>query len=182
MRWEFDSAGEWEAKSHRLDEDDQNYIWRIQVCDDGTFSVSDSDWELTEHKETFATLKEAKDFCESIEGRVIVQTSPSVVEIPRSKYNLKIDDPLTQGIPAQPSLGAWFDKTVESMAENDVRRVMTGQHCTTCQKPDGTPTDVRKLLGKCDKCRDADYRQAGEELGKLYAEAVHAQIIQEFRK
>ena len=108
MRWEFDSAGEWEAKSHRLDEDDQNYIWRIQVCDDGTFSVSASDWELTERKETFATLKEAKDFCESIEGRVIVQTSPSVVEIPRSKYNLKIDDPLTQEQPVSPRIDSWF--------------------------------------------------------------------------
>lgn len=63
LRWTFDGDGEWESSS--LQNDGGNpFVWRIGVCDDGTFAVSESDSELTDSKATFANLEAAKDFCQ----------------------------------------------------------------------------------------------------------------------
>jgi hypothetical protein len=136
MRWEFDAAGEWEAKSCRLDEDDQNLIWRIQVCDDGTFSVNASDCELKVCKETFRTLQAAKDYCEWKESRLIVSSTDQIAElIPGARVVepgvmvvevnaglFLLDDPQQQG--QVQSAAAWFNKTVYDMASKDVRKVV----------------------------------------------------------
>lgn len=68
LKWEFDSLGQWQAESSQIDEDGFAYEWRISVCDDGTFTVVDSDSELTTRRETFSTLQTAKAFCESSEA------------------------------------------------------------------------------------------------------------------
>lgn len=46
------------------------FEWRIAVCDDGTFCVSESDAELTDRAETFDTLRDAKTWCEEQEERL----------------------------------------------------------------------------------------------------------------
>jgi hypothetical protein len=68
LHWFFDYLGEWEAFSVMCG-DGIPFRWAIGVCDDGTFSVSESDNELTDRKETFDTLKEAKAWCEEQEQK-----------------------------------------------------------------------------------------------------------------
>lgn len=67
MQWEFDGEGQWEAFS-LVGHDEMPFQWRIGVCDDGSFDVSESDPELTSRKETFPTLAEAKAFCEATDN------------------------------------------------------------------------------------------------------------------
>lgn len=64
MRWRFNGSGEWESFAFG-GKDDDLLMWRIQVCEDGSFSVNESDPGLTDRKETFSTLAAAKQFCES---------------------------------------------------------------------------------------------------------------------
>lgn len=66
MYWRFDgNGGEWEAVSESRDENGEPLIWRIVVCEDGTFSVNDSDSELLEVEvNCFGNLVHAKQFCE----------------------------------------------------------------------------------------------------------------------
>lgn len=66
LHWRFEGDGSWWAASEMQDSG-HRFIWRIAVCDDGTFSVDQSDAELTESKETFDTLKQAKAWCEERE-------------------------------------------------------------------------------------------------------------------
>lgn len=66
MKWEFDGDGMWTAFSAVTD-DGSSFEWRIAVCDDGTFCVNESDAELTDRKETFDTLRDAKTWCEEKE-------------------------------------------------------------------------------------------------------------------
>lgn len=66
MKWDFNGDGSWEAFSAQQDDGSQ-FQWRISVCDDGTFDVSESDPELTNRKEGFSTLAAAKQFCEELE-------------------------------------------------------------------------------------------------------------------
>lgn len=66
MNWTFQYEGEWSAPSIK------NYakflsIWRIGICEDGSFCISGSDPNLTMHRGTFATLAKAKAFCEMLE-------------------------------------------------------------------------------------------------------------------
>lgn len=79
MEWCFDD-GEWEAESELHDEGSR-FVWRIQVCDDGSFDVSRSDIELTKRSRTFATLAEAKDFCERKET-LLTMERPEIKAIP----------------------------------------------------------------------------------------------------
>jgi len=58
LSWKFDGTGAWEAFS-----DAATAMWRIVVCDDGTFDVSESDPGLTDHKGSFCGLESAKAFC-----------------------------------------------------------------------------------------------------------------------
>lgn len=62
MNWDFDGEGSWEAFSS-VGDDGAMFQWRIAVCDDGTFCVNESDGELTDRKETFDTLRDAKNWC-----------------------------------------------------------------------------------------------------------------------
>ena len=59
LRWTFDGSGEWFAESAI----GVSLFWRIGVCDDGTFAVSESSSELTRRRETFDSLADAKAFC-----------------------------------------------------------------------------------------------------------------------
>lgn len=67
MKWEFDGDGAWDAYSAQHD-DGNPFVWRIVVCEDGTFDVSQSASELTDRKECFPTLAGAKAFCERRES------------------------------------------------------------------------------------------------------------------
>lgn len=68
LRWNFDYAGQWSADS-QVDGEGM-YQWRIGVCDDGTFDVSESDVRLTKRRDTFDTLKMAKAWCEREDSRL----------------------------------------------------------------------------------------------------------------
>lgn len=105
MRWEFD-LNEWESQSVRRDENDMELYWRINVCEDGTFDVFASDSELTISKECFATLQEAKDFCEKQE--------PVAVSLVRRESMIAIDDHMEN---KSQSVSAWFSKTLESRGQ-----------------------------------------------------------------
>lgn len=64
LSWEFDGEGAWEADSVIVD-DGVPFRYRIVVCDDGTFDVSESDSELlggTGKRECFVSLDEAKSW------------------------------------------------------------------------------------------------------------------------
>lgn len=67
MFWRFDgNHGEWEAFASKFDTFGEPLIWRIVVCDDGTFDVSESDSGLLETEvSTFPNLQAAKDFCQA---------------------------------------------------------------------------------------------------------------------
>lgn len=58
LSWKFDGTGAWDALSGS-----QSQMWRIVVCDDGTFDISESDPDLTDHKQTFCSLESAQAFC-----------------------------------------------------------------------------------------------------------------------
>ena len=69
LSWTYLGDGEWEAVSTFCDEG-SDFIYRIGVCDDGTFDVSESDSELigTEKILTKETFADAKAFCEGNES------------------------------------------------------------------------------------------------------------------
>lgn len=81
LRWTFDGSGEWEASSVFHDGGNP-FMWRIGVCDDGTFAVSESDSELTGHKETFCSLDAAKAFCQYHENSSVCTGEPLPLEPP----------------------------------------------------------------------------------------------------
>lgn len=62
--WTYEGEGAWDAPS-RWHDQGSPLMWRIGVCDDGTFDVSESDQELigTDKIACFATLAEAKAWC-----------------------------------------------------------------------------------------------------------------------
>jgi len=76
MLWRFDDKGEWEAESAVHEGESWNPQWRIQMCEDGTFDVNQSDPGLIAGKcKTWKTLKNAMDYCESAEStRVALST------------------------------------------------------------------------------------------------------------
>lgn len=83
--WAFD-GGEWEASSV-VHDDGVPFTWRIGVCDDGSFSVTESDSELTDRRETFATLCEAKEFCRVCDSEALSKRdSPPYVQTLRSHW------------------------------------------------------------------------------------------------
>ena len=63
MKWQFDGEGGWEAYSKLTDGPGVPFVYRIHVCDDGSFTLDDTDKELTEKRDTFPTLDAAKAFC-----------------------------------------------------------------------------------------------------------------------
>lgn len=67
MIWEFDGRGQWERSAKR--DTGQLREFCIQVCDDGTFDVSQSTPELLGYKkiDTFATFSDAADYCDSMD-------------------------------------------------------------------------------------------------------------------
>ena len=64
LNWKFYGEGEWEAESRAK----EGLTWRAQVRDDGTFDISRSDHGLTNRKEMFQYLRNAKRFCETEES------------------------------------------------------------------------------------------------------------------
>ncbi len=61
MNWIFDFAGEWTAWSKAK----KGMQYRVQVCEDGTFDISKSDYGLVRKVDTFQRLSNAKTFCET---------------------------------------------------------------------------------------------------------------------
>ena len=72
LRWDFDYSGQWIARSGLHLGDDVHSDWRINVCDDGSFSVEDSDSELTTRKQTFDSFESAKIWCQSEEDKYVL--------------------------------------------------------------------------------------------------------------
>lgn len=70
LSWSFDGVGSWEAYSSLT-----NFVWRIAVCDDGTFCVNESDSELTDCKDTFCGLEAAQKFCQHAESGLSQEAS-----------------------------------------------------------------------------------------------------------
>lgn len=69
LYWTFDGEGQWEATS-RYHDDGIHFIYRIGVCDDGSFDVSESDPEMlgrNKKPNCFPTLLEAQHYCEFLE-------------------------------------------------------------------------------------------------------------------
>jgi hypothetical protein len=62
MNWDFDGEGQWTAFSSVAD-DGCMFVWRISVCEDGTFTFSEPDGELTDRKNTFDSLRDEKTWC-----------------------------------------------------------------------------------------------------------------------
>lgn len=63
LHWKFDQLGGWTAESKRTDLGETLH-WAIAVCDDGTFTVAESDSFLTCSNQCFATLQEAQRWCD----------------------------------------------------------------------------------------------------------------------
>lgn len=64
LHFQYNGDGDWEANSAFSDEG-FGFIYRIHVCDDGTFTVNESDSELigSDGRPTFDLFKNAKEFC-----------------------------------------------------------------------------------------------------------------------
>lgn len=77
MIWKFDGAGSWEAVS-AFGFSDTEFYYRIAVCDDGTFSLNESDDEALgrDKNRCFDSLRVAKEFCEAYEARCNAVRNP----------------------------------------------------------------------------------------------------------
>ena len=67
LKWKFDGYGEWGAFSRHFN---GTYLYIIYCCEDGTFNVWESDDQLLKKDKKpkcFATLNEAKQYCEMLE-------------------------------------------------------------------------------------------------------------------
>lgn len=66
LHFAFDGAGGWEADSNVCD-DGEAFVWRIHVCDDGSFDCSESDFVRNglqgTKMECFDSLDEAITWC-----------------------------------------------------------------------------------------------------------------------
>jgi len=70
MKWTFDGEGEWTA----LSQINANWMYRIQVCEDGTFDISRSNRSLQlDGAPCLSSLTAAKLACETREGMVCRQ-------------------------------------------------------------------------------------------------------------
>ena len=71
MKWTFDGEGEWTA----LSEVNADWMYRIQVCEDGTFDISRSNRSLQlDGMPCLSSLTAAKLACETREGMIFRQT------------------------------------------------------------------------------------------------------------
>ena len=79
MLWKFDPDCQphWEAQS-ALGANDDTLYWRISVCDDGSFSLDESDIRLYGNVPTFRSLSQAKVYALGVEGeRLSNRQSPA---------------------------------------------------------------------------------------------------------
>ncbi len=72
--WVFHHDGSWSTRSQIEDDNGVTFEWIIAICDDGTFSVNESDGELTREAQCFATLASAKSYCEEREAGLLEGT------------------------------------------------------------------------------------------------------------
>ena len=72
LSWRFDGQGQWEATS-AIQDGGSSPVYRIYVCDDGTFQLNESDNGLLTGRKIpcFQTLLAAKDWCA---GNEVVMT------------------------------------------------------------------------------------------------------------
>ena len=72
LTWSFDGQGEWSASS-AINDDGSSFDYRIGVCDDGSFDVSQSDSELigNARPETFPSLADAQGWCNNNEFSMV---------------------------------------------------------------------------------------------------------------
>ena len=73
LSWEFNFAGEWTATV-----DDGFY--RVAVCDDGTFDVSESTFEMQRYGVTFDHLADAKLYCSNHRELAMRQAASPTIE------------------------------------------------------------------------------------------------------
>src|SRR5262249_16766227 len=75
LRGRFDGHS-WEAASRWVDPDGSGeYSWRIAICSDGTFDISESDRELTgqsgKQRGWFESLAQVKSYCWRTESLLV---------------------------------------------------------------------------------------------------------------
>jgi hypothetical protein len=63
MNWIFDHNGQWQASSKAK----AGFMYRVSVCEDGTFDISRSDHGLVRSVDQFQRLRNAQLFCETEE-------------------------------------------------------------------------------------------------------------------
>jgi hypothetical protein len=76
LQWDY-YKGTWDAQSQAQAEE-CNLIWRIEVMEDGTFDVNESDSELTNSKvkhKTFSTFAEAARHCQDSENELVADAA-----------------------------------------------------------------------------------------------------------
>lgn len=88
LSWEFSDGSTWTAFS-ATGTAVNPFLWRIGVCEDGTFDINETDNELqpafglgSRKVPTFPTLEAAKQFCEEAEIRCQIQADAN--ETPQS--------------------------------------------------------------------------------------------------
>ncbi len=71
LDWDFDGQGTWQAFSRLGGE--QEFSYRIEVCNDGTFDVTKTDHplEVRKHTKCFHDLPRAVEACESCEKDLV---------------------------------------------------------------------------------------------------------------
>ena len=63
LTWSYNGGGEWVAGS-AIHDDGASFFWRVTICENGTFSVDESDTELTTEKQSFDSLENACWWCQ----------------------------------------------------------------------------------------------------------------------
>ena len=77
LEWDY-YEGTWDAVS-QLQADDCNLQWRIEVMEDGTFNVNESDSELRPNSKikytAFATFADAVKHCQDCENELVADVA-----------------------------------------------------------------------------------------------------------
>jgi len=89
LDWDFDNCDStWTAISE-LHDDGMYHAWRITVCEDGTFTINESDDELLDtHSSCFDTLTAAKEYCTKREETLLEEAEARPKQVFTRSYVL----------------------------------------------------------------------------------------------
>lgn len=77
LQWDF-YEGTWDASSQIM-ADECNLVWRIEVMEDGTFNVNESDSELRPNSKvkhaTFTAFADAVKHCQDCENELVADAA-----------------------------------------------------------------------------------------------------------